>query len=50
MILIPAGEFVMGTPEPEAVDAGGFRKRIIAVIRARRLIWQSAFRPSRTGA
>jgi formylglycine-generating enzyme required for sulfatase activity len=28
MVLIPAGRFTMGTPEPKAVDEEGFRKKI----------------------
>jgi len=29
LVLIPAGEFVMGTPEPEPVDEDGFRRKIL---------------------
>ena len=29
LVLIPAGKFIMGTPEPAAVDEDGFRKKII---------------------
>jgi formylglycine-generating enzyme required for sulfatase activity len=29
MVLIPAGKFVMGTPEPETVDEEGFQKKIV---------------------
>ena len=29
LVLIPAGEFIMGTPEPVPVDEDGFRKKII---------------------
>src|SRR5471032_832039 len=29
LVLIPAGKFVMGTPEPVAVDEDGFRKKIV---------------------
>ena len=29
LVLIPAGKFVMGTPEPTPVDEEGFRKKII---------------------
>ena len=28
-VLIPAGKFIMGTPEPEPVDEDGFRKKIV---------------------
>jgi len=28
-VLIPAGEFVMGTPEPEPVDEEGFNKKVV---------------------
>jgi hypothetical protein len=28
-MLIPAGKFVMGTPEPVPVDEDGFRKKIV---------------------
>ena len=50
MVLIPAGKFTMGTPEPMRVDAVIFRQKIIIAVHARRLIWQSTLRPSRTGA
>jgi formylglycine-generating enzyme required for sulfatase activity len=29
MVLIPAGKFTMGTPEPKPVDEEGFRKKIV---------------------
>jgi formylglycine-generating enzyme required for sulfatase activity len=29
LVLIPAGKFIMGTPEPKPVDEEGFRKKII---------------------
>jgi len=29
LVLIPAGKFVMGTPEPAPVDEEGFRKKIV---------------------
>ncbi|MCY3019252.1 MAG: formylglycine-generating enzyme family protein [Planctomycetota bacterium] len=29
LVLIPAGKFVMGTPEPKPVDEDGFRKKIV---------------------
>jgi len=29
LVLIPAGQFIMGTPEPTPVDEDGFRKKII---------------------
>jgi formylglycine-generating enzyme required for sulfatase activity len=29
LVLIPAGKFVMGTPEPVAVDESGFQKKIV---------------------
>ena len=29
LVLIPAGKFIMGTPEPKPVDKEGFRKKII---------------------
>ncbi|MCY3018209.1 MAG: formylglycine-generating enzyme family protein [Planctomycetota bacterium] len=29
LVLIPAGKFVMGTPEPKPVDEEGFRKKIV---------------------
>lgn len=29
LVLIPAGKFIMGTPEPEPVDEEGFRKKIL---------------------
>jgi len=29
LVLIPAGQFIMGTPEPEPVDEDAFRKRIV---------------------
>src|SRR5438105_3759895 len=29
LVLIPAGQFVMGTPEPPPVDENGFHKRIV---------------------
>ncbi|MCY3020741.1 MAG: formylglycine-generating enzyme family protein [Planctomycetota bacterium] len=29
LVLIPAGKFIMGTPEPEAVDEVGLRKKIV---------------------
>ena len=29
LVLIPAGQFIMGTPEPAPVDEGGFRKKIV---------------------
>ncbi|MCY3022175.1 MAG: formylglycine-generating enzyme family protein [Planctomycetota bacterium] len=29
LVLIPAGKFIMGTPEPVPVDEAGFRKKII---------------------
>ena len=29
LVLIPAGQFIMGTPEPTPVDEEGFRKKII---------------------
>src|SRR5471030_1840199 len=29
LVLIPAGKFLMGTPEPTPVDEEGFRKKII---------------------
>ncbi|MCY3018071.1 MAG: hypothetical protein NTW87_03440, partial [Planctomycetota bacterium] len=29
LVLIPAGKFTMGTPEPKPVDEDGFRKKII---------------------
>ncbi|MCY3018478.1 MAG: hypothetical protein NTW87_05540, partial [Planctomycetota bacterium] len=29
LVLIPAGKFIMGTPEPTPVDEDGFRKNII---------------------
>ncbi|MCY3017734.1 MAG: formylglycine-generating enzyme family protein [Planctomycetota bacterium] len=30
LVLIPAGRFIMGTPEPKPVDEEGFRKKIVA--------------------
>lgn len=30
LVLIPAGQFIMGTPEPVPVDEDGFRKQIVA--------------------
>ena len=29
LVLIPAGKFIMGTPEPKPVDEEGFRKKIV---------------------
>ena len=29
LVLIPAGKFIMGTPEPVAVDEDGFHSRIL---------------------
>jgi len=29
LVLIPAGKFVMGTPEPKPVDEESFRKKIV---------------------
>ena len=29
LVLIPAGQFIMGTPEPPPVDEDGFRKKIV---------------------
>ena len=29
LVLIPAGHFIMGTPEPEPVDEEGFHRKII---------------------
>src|SRR3954468_18106246 len=29
LVLIPAGKFIMGTPEPTPVDEAGFQKQII---------------------
>ena len=29
LVLIPAGSFIMGTPEPKPVDEDGFRKKIV---------------------
>ncbi|MGD0092778.1 MAG: hypothetical protein ABSE73_22935, partial [Planctomycetota bacterium] len=30
LVLIPAGKFIMGTPEPKPVDEEAFRKKIVA--------------------
>ena len=29
LVLIPAGKFLMGTPEPKPVDEAGFQKQIV---------------------